>query len=109
MLYVKDFERLLAFYRDALQCPVVGRMEGWAILNGGGCELALHAIPAAIAAGITVERPPRRRADTPYKLTFQVDDLEAARARVVALGGMTAGDTEALDPEGNVFNLRVAG
>jgi len=115
ILFARDMARMVAFYGDALGLPILeGTAEaGWVRFDAGGCAVALHAIPAAIAAGIEIEDPPRARGETPIKLAFHVDDVDAARARLVARGvpmrearrwdGVAFCD--GLDPEGNVFQI----
>src|SRR5688500_7346580 len=112
MLYAKDLAAMVAFYRDAIGLRVVEEREGWVALDAGAARFALHAIAPAIAAGIAITRPPQRRSETPYKLTFDVGALDAARARIATHGGVPgdapadATSCEALDPEGNVLVLR---
>jgi catechol 2,3-dioxygenase-like lactoylglutathione lyase family enzyme len=87
IVFVKDLERMKAFYRDRLGLAVLHEEPGWIELDG----VALHAIPPAIAAHIAIEDPPRARESTPIKLVFVTDDPSAV------------GD--GLDPEGNVFQI----
>src|SRR5262245_65556905 len=112
MIFAKDLERMTRFYRDGLGLRVVQQTlaSDWVELDAGDTTLALHAIPADIAATIEITTPPRRRSNTPMKLVFEVDDLDAARAGLVAYGavmdeprGWSACD--GVDPEGNVFQL----
>ena len=112
IIFAKDLPRLTAFYRDGLGLPFLAERsrDGWAELDAGGACLALHAIPAAIAAGIEILDPPRRREETPLKLAFEVEDLAAARARLVAAGAVMSeptrwGSCDGVDPEGNVFQI----
>jgi catechol 2,3-dioxygenase-like lactoylglutathione lyase family enzyme len=111
MLYVVDLERMCAFYEGALGLTVTEAREGWISLDAGGVVLALHAVPPEIASQIAITRPPKRRSDTPYKLTFRLSDPSGAREKIARSGG-TAGPLmegsrfEALDPEGNVFLVR---
>jgi predicted enzyme related to lactoylglutathione lyase len=115
MIFAKDLARLTAFYRDLLGLPVVNAesQPGWVVFDAGGARFALHEIPAAIAAGITITDPPAVRESTPIKLVFATDDLEAACARLEA-GGATLrparapGWRDGVDPEGNVFQIKRA-
>ncbi len=115
ILFAKDMERMLAFYRDGV--GLVPRPEssrpGWAVLDAGATQLALHAIPAGIAAGIAIADPPVAREDTPLKLVFECDDVPGARARLLAHGAVLVrgddGRCDLLDPEGNVFQVRASG
>jgi catechol 2,3-dioxygenase-like lactoylglutathione lyase family enzyme len=109
MLFVKDLERMTAFYRDVLGLQPVEdtRLDNWIEFSGAGVRFALHAIPSAIAAGITIESPPRAREQSATKLTFAVRDVDSTLGKVEALGlpllKRPWGDVEAVDPEGNVF------
>ena len=111
MIYVKDFPALAAFYIDVLRLkPIEGtRSESWVEFDAGAVRLALHAIPAHIAAGIEIASPPQAREDTPIKLIFEVDDPDAERLRLEALGVIVLprpwGGLDFLDPEGNIFSL----
>jgi catechol 2,3-dioxygenase-like lactoylglutathione lyase family enzyme len=106
IVFVKDAARMTAFYRDGLGLAVHLCEGDWVELDG----VALHAIPDAIAAGITIEDPPRAREDTPIKLVFAAHDLGAARAHLIAAGAQMGeikpwGACDGVDPEGNVFQI----
>ena len=112
ILFAKDMKRMTAFYRDALGLrPLPEKSsEGWVEFEAGGAGLALHAIPDQIAQGIEILNPPRAREETPIKLVFQVDDLEAARAHLTAQGATmfkprARSSCDGVDPEGNVFQI----
>ncbi len=100
MLFAKDMPRTRTFYRDVS-------------FDAGGCFMALHAIPAAIAKDIEITQPPRARSDTPIKFTFFADDVDAARGRLIAHGAEmlevrrfgALSLCDGLDPEGNVFQI----
>jgi catechol 2,3-dioxygenase-like lactoylglutathione lyase family enzyme len=107
MIFVKDFERMLAFYRDGLGLAVKERQDGWAALDGG---VSLHAIPEKYAADIVIASPPVAREDTPIKLIFEAHDVVAARAKLAEHGAVMMeprrnGSCDGLDPEGNVFQI----
>lgn len=111
MIFVKNLDRMAAFYAQALGLkPVDGaRTASWAEFEGGGTRLALHAIPPHIAATLEVADPPRAREENPVKLIFEVDDLAAAKAKLQSHGATILerpwGACDALDPEGNVFQI----
>ena len=111
MIFAKNMDRMVAFYRDGLGLPLIeNRADGWASFDAGSATLALHAIPAGIAAGIEITEPPQAREDSAIKLIFATDDVAAARAHLQAHGAtMSAprGDKscDGLDPEGNVFQI----
>ena len=112
MIFVKDIDRMTAFYRDGLGLRVLPETarEGWVELSAGSSSLALHAIPPEIAERIEITDPPRQRADTPIKLVFETPDLDGARAHLMLHGAVmheprSSGSCDGLDPEGNVFNV----
>ena len=109
IVFVADVPRMQAFYQAALGLPVISAEPGWVQLDAGGVILALH----AIRGGAKLPDPPRERVDSPIKLCFHVDDVEAARAALVATGVRMRevhrhGDVafcDGIDPEGNVFQI----
>jgi catechol 2,3-dioxygenase-like lactoylglutathione lyase family enzyme len=113
ILFAKDMAAMTAFYRDVLGLPVVESEPGWVALDAGGVALALHAIPAEIAANILITVPPQRRGETPLKLAFVVDEIASTFERLVrhgvsmselrTFGSRTFSD--GMDPEGNVFQI----
>lgn len=112
IVFVKDMKKMTAFYRDGLGLRFLAERSspGWAEFDAGGAHLALHAIPPEVAAGIEVSEPPAPRGETPIKLVFQADDVEAARTRLTSHGAVLGetrawGACDGLDPEGNVFQL----
>ena len=119
MLYVKDLKRMRRFYADMLGVQPVNQewADVWAAFDTGGARFALHAIPAAIANGIQIASPPSPREKDPVKLIFEVQDVEAERARLESLGIQTLrrswqkpGEAcDAVDPEGNVFQICSSG
>jgi catechol 2,3-dioxygenase-like lactoylglutathione lyase family enzyme len=112
MLFVRDLDRMTAFYRDVLGLQPVEatRLDNWVEFAGDGARLSLHAIPSAIASGIQIDSPPRPREQSGAKLTFAVRDVDATLETITAMGlpllERAWGETEAVDPEGNVFALR---
>ena len=108
ILFVKDLPKMAAFYEHTLglQPKSETRTNDWAEFDASGTILALHAIPAAIAATIDISSP---REQSPIKLCFFVTDLPTERARLEAAGvtfiDRPWGSVDALDPEGNVFQL----
>ena len=113
MLFVKDLPRMAAFYRDVLGLRPVEetRQADWVEFRGDAA-FSLHAIPAAIAAGIPVDTPPRAREQSATKMTFTVADVGATLAIIEGMGlpllRRPWGDVEAVDPEGNLLSLRTA-
>jgi catechol 2,3-dioxygenase-like lactoylglutathione lyase family enzyme len=114
MLFVKNLDRMTAFYRDVLGLqPVEGTgRDDWVEFAGDGVRFSLHAIPSAIAAGIRIDSPPRPREQSNAKLTFAVQDVDTTLRRIEQMGlpllRRPWGSTEAVDPEGNVFAVSAA-
>ena len=115
MLFVKDLGRMTAFYRDVIGLrPVEAtRLVDWVAFEAEGAGFSLHAIAPHIAEGVEIASPPVPRETGACKLSFALDDLDAALARL-SDQGLTLllrpwGATEAVDPEGNVIGLRQAG
>jgi predicted enzyme related to lactoylglutathione lyase len=112
MLFVKDLSRMTAFYSDVIGLTPNEhtRLDDWVEFTDGA--FSLHSIPAAFAAGIHIESPPRPREQSAAKLTFEVQDVDATLKRIDAMGlpllPRPWGGVEAVDPEGNVFALRAA-
>src|SRR5262249_11834057 len=105
----EDIARMQAFYQDTLGLPVITAEPGWVRLDAGGVVLALH----AIKPGPKLPDPPPERLDSYIKLCFHVDDVDAARAALVAAGVRMRdvhcyGDVafcDGVDPEGNVLQI----
>jgi hypothetical protein len=105
-------KRLTEFYRDIAGLPPVSGTlaDGWVVLQAGEASIALHAIPEEIAVGIEIADPARKREEAAIKLVFEVDELEAAGARLMANGaGLSErrswGAYDVTDPEGNAFQI----
>lgn len=119
MLYVKDLERMRQFYGAMLGVEPSNRewTDAWAAFDTGAARFALHAIPAEIAKHIEIASPPMPREKDPVKLIFEVKDVESERARLEALGvkiisrpwQQPGQACDAVDPEGNVFQICAAG
>jgi predicted enzyme related to lactoylglutathione lyase len=118
LLYVRDFDRALAFYRDVLELAVsemesgtgYARLKDWVMLETGGAAVelfdeAVHAPPS---------RPPQERENAAI-LAFRVADLPAT-VQTLKLRGAAVDEHEILveewgraaflrDPEGNSIQL----
>lgn len=118
VLYVKNLELMTAFYVQCLGMTVTDSAEGdFEVLVGDGWELSLVSVPPAVAATIVLTDPPARRQAVPAKLAFEVAGIEGLRPVVDGAGGLVdpAGSArefrgyrlvDAIDPEGNVVQLR---
>jgi catechol 2,3-dioxygenase-like lactoylglutathione lyase family enzyme len=114
MLFVKDLDRMTAFYRDVLGLEPIEetRLENWVEFRGEGVRFSLHAIPSNIATEIRIDSPPRPREQSSAKLTFAVDSVDTTLQKIEQMGlpllRRPWGGTEAVDPEGNVFAVSAA-
>lgn len=115
ILYVKDLKRMCNFYGELLGTKPRNRnwADVWATFDHGALRFALHAVPAELAANIEIASPPTPREGSPMKLIFEVEDVEAIRARLEALGIQTirrawqetGAAFDAVDPEGNIVQI----
>ncbi len=117
MLYAKDIDRIGAFHAGVMGMRIARSQADHVLLDSSALELAIVAIPGALADSITIADPPARREDTPIKLVFFVPDVAAARRAATRLGGELNGPArewrfgeftvcDGHDPEGNVIQLR---
>ena len=117
ILYAMDVERVSRFYARCCGLEVAHSEDDHVVLASPAFQLVIHAIPASIAASIPIATPPVRRIDTPIKLFFHIDSIDAIRGAAVHLGGeinrsgrewRLQGDKvcDGIDPEGNVVQFR---
>lgn len=114
-VYALDMNRLARFYETVATMVRLHETSDLIVLESPDIQLLVHQIPAHIAADMTVTSPPQKREDTALKFFFTVDSLDAARAAASALGGEVFSENwqgpgfvvcNAMDPEGNVFQVR---
>jgi catechol 2,3-dioxygenase-like lactoylglutathione lyase family enzyme len=111
MLFVKDLATMTRFYQGVLGLEPIAetRLDDYVEFGDRGARFALHAIPFEIAQGIEIPSPPPPRERSPVKLCFEVEDVERERTRLEASGvpfiSRPWGACEAVDPEGNIFQL----
>lgn len=111
MIFVKDLDRMVAFYRDTLGLTLIEstRLPDWAEFDTGAATFSLHAIPAEIARDIHIPNPPEPRETDPVKLSFEVDDPASERRRLESLAVPLLhrpwGAYDLVDPEGNVIGI----
>jgi hypothetical protein len=107
------------FYTQCLGLETAISSEGYCILESDSVRLSLVAVPDEIAATISIETPPRRRANVPIKLAFDVPVIDDVRTIAASLGGQIDPQTtewrllgmihcDGIDPEGNVIQLLCA-
>jgi predicted enzyme related to lactoylglutathione lyase len=120
VLYAKDLDRMVAFYTVlGLTVDEFARGDYAVLIGGAELELSIVQIPQHIADQITLSEPPHVRDSTPIKLVFFVTSIDETLATASVLGGRVKdgakawqfrGHTvqDAVDPEGNVYQLRAA-
>jgi len=117
VLYAKSIERVSPFYVECCGLRVAHSDVDHVVLESPTFQLVILAIPEAIAASISITTPPVRRENTPIKLVFPVDSIDAVRKLAVRLGGeLNPPEREwryrgtrvcdGCDPEGNVVQFR---
>ncbi|MBK6851570.1 MAG: glyoxalase/bleomycin resistance/dioxygenase family protein [Burkholderiales bacterium] len=114
-VYASDKERLVCFYEAIAGLARLHETPDLTVLESPDIQLLVHRIPAHIAATFAIESPPIRREDSALKFFFTVVSIAAARAKAVELGGEVFEENwqgpgfivcNAMDPEGNVFQMR---
>ena len=114
ILFVKDFDRMTAFYEEHLGLEAEpSAFDGWRRYPVGSGSFALHAIPSPYADSISIDDPPTVREGTPVKPIFFVADVAAAREELTSRGvrranadaGLSDELDDFVDPEGNVFQI----
>ena len=112
VLYVGDLARMSAFYAGCFGLTVLDSAASYCGLESEAWLLTLVQSAEAQPSSI----PPPRRSQTPIKLAFEVDSIEAVRSLVADLGGQVeppesawtfrnATHCDSVDPEGNVIQL----
>ena len=120
VVYAKDLDRMVAF-NTALGLSLDESARGdYAVLIGGAeLELSIIQIPERFASQIKLSDPPQARESTPIKLVFFVHSIDETLAATTLLGGRVKDGSkrwqfrdhavqDAVDPEGNVYQLRAA-
>ena len=114
-IYAKDRHRLARFYASVLGLAPIHESEDLTVLQSASLQLIVHAIPQHIAATIDITSPPQPREDTALKFFFTVPSIADCRSDASVLGGEVFGEEwkssgfivcNAIDPEGNIFQLR---
>ena len=114
-VYAKDLERVAAFYERLLGLRRLHARDEIIVLDGPDLQLLVHAIPAEYARDITIATPPVRRTNSAMKFFATVPSLADAAGVAAAAGGAVFDERwagrgfvacNAMDPEGNVFQLR---
>jgi hypothetical protein len=80
VVYAKDIRRVSRFYSELAAWAIVEDEPGHVVLQSDAFQLAIVAVPPAIAARIAIASPPARREDTAVKLCFAVASLAGGPA-----------------------------
>lgn len=114
-IYAKHLNRVAEFYKHVLGMVELHGNDELKVLASPDLQLVLHAIPEAIAASISLSSPPARRENAAIKFFHAVPSIEQARTQAASLGGEVFAERytgpgfvvcNAMDPEGNVFQVR---
>lgn len=118
MVFVRDMQRSLAFYRDSLGLTAKATSPHWCEFDMGAVTLALHAMEPGASPARPASADPGARKDVPIEIVFGVDDPLRSRAAAVASGlnvaapkmvfeaGPQVGVSCLLeDPDGNLLSL----
>lgn len=114
-VYASDMGRVARFYESVAGMRRLHQSDELVVLQSADIQLLVHRIPPHVARDIVVTTPPRRREDTALKFFLTVPSLDDARSVAAALGGEVFDGhwrgpgfvaCNAMDPEGNVLQLR---
>ncbi len=114
-VYARDLERLAGFYQSLLGMARAHAAPGLVVLRSPDLQIVVNAMPAHLAAQVQIASPPARRDDAAYKFFFTVPSLADAATLATTLGGEVLPEQwrgpgfvvrNAVDPEGNIFQLR---
>jgi catechol 2,3-dioxygenase-like lactoylglutathione lyase family enzyme len=117
VLYATNVTRMKEFYQRVFGFTLQRAANGHVVLVSSAFQIVLVEVPASIAASISIEEPPRLRAESPTKLVFATPSIAMVRAaapayRAVVLPVERDWDVDGArvcdgnDPEGTVFQLR---
>jgi predicted enzyme related to lactoylglutathione lyase len=110
LVLVDDIDRAVRFYQDGLDIPATERHDDTAALGGRLAELRAGGATIWLYDGL----PARPKAAYPV-LILGVDDVEAARERLVRHGGTLTSELRSdplgdhyifRDTEGNILEIR---
>lgn len=114
-VYAKDKERLAVFYASVLGMTRAHTTPDLVVLYSPDIQITVNAMLAEVASRISIASPPVKRDSTALKFFFTVPSLSLAEEAAKALGGeVLHGEwrgpgfvvRNAVDPEGNIFQLR---
>jgi catechol 2,3-dioxygenase-like lactoylglutathione lyase family enzyme len=120
VLFASSLDRVATFYSVVLGLDEVSRDADHILLESPGFQLVVHRIPRPTVGGSEALQRPIRRATAAFKPVFFVPSITGLREIAATHGGsLEPADREwsfkgvqvcdALDPEGNVIQLRERG
>jgi len=115
-LYGLDVAKLVSYYTGVIGFEIHEVGDGFTALHSPTLELVVVRIRPEHTDGVVLTDPPRRRQETPIKVSYVVASLEAARELAPFYGAAVDGvehewtwggftRCDGLDPEGNVVQL----
>lgn len=114
-VYAKDSEGIATFYESVAGMTRLHMSDELIVLQSPDIQLLVHKIPETMAKDIVISSPPEKREKTALKFFFTVPSLAKARTIASRLGGDVFNENwcgpgfvvcNAIDPEGNVFQVR---
>jgi catechol 2,3-dioxygenase-like lactoylglutathione lyase family enzyme len=120
VLFASRLDQVAAFYSNVLGLREANRDDDHILLESPGFQLVVHRIPGRSTTTIDVADPPVRRAGAAFKPVFFVHELASVRTVASEHGGTLEPQEmewsfngvlvcDAVDPEGNVIQLREIG
>ncbi|GAB3346992.1 glyoxalase/bleomycin resistance/dioxygenase family protein [Marilutibacter aestuarii] len=114
-IYAKDLANLAGFYEKLLGLVRVRSADELVILSSPELQIIVHAMPGHVAGETNISSPPAIRDGAAFKFFYTVPSLSEAHAVAESLGGQVLPEQwrgpgfivrNAVDPEGNIFQLR---
>ena len=76
VIYARDYHALATFYEHVAGLTQREVDEDYVMLEAPSFQLVILQIPERIAANITIDKPPRKRENTPIKLFLNVSSMK---------------------------------
>ncbi|MEZ6014785.1 MAG: VOC family protein [Planctomycetota bacterium] len=89
IVFVRDMQRAIAFYRDAVGLPVRAESEHWTEFDLDGTLLALH-LATGLPPAPAPLADPAQKVGVAQEVVFHADDPFAVRASLMARGVVVA-------------------
>lgn len=118
IVFVRDMDRAVAFYRDTLGLPAQAVSPHWSEFSLGGTTLALHGVEDGWPPAPARAADPAKKKGVPIELVFSVPDPLRAHAQLATRGVVMAeprmvheaGDQVGVsclfeDPDGNLLSV----